>query len=210
MLRLRRGLAIFANFAFVFKLVIITGPDFFPEEAGAAASLLGELDCRIHLRKPGSTELQMRGLIEALPEEFRPRLTLQDHLQLAPEYGVGGVHPTSRFPEIPPGWRGLVSRSCHSLDELATCRDADYLFLSPVFDSISKSGYASAFSDAQLREAAGRQIGPRVYALGGVRPENFPLLREYGFGGAALLGHVWKDSSADGLSKVIAEIKRYI
>ena len=194
----------------MFNLVIITEPGFFPGEAEALRRLLGGLECRVHLRKPGSTEEDMRRLVESLPEELRPRLTLQDHLRLAPEYGVGGVHPTSRFPEIPPGWRGLVSRSCHSLDELAMCRDADYMFLSPVFDSISKSGYASAFGDAQLREAAGRQIGPRVYALGGVRPENFPLLREYGFGGAALLGHVWKDSSAGGLSKVIAEIKRYI
>lgn len=194
----------------MFNLVIITEPGFFPREPEALRRLLDRLECRIHLRKPGSAEESMRRLVESLPEELRPRLTLQDHLRLAPEYGVGGVHPTSRFPEIPPGWRGLVSRSCHSLDEVAGCRDADYMFLSPVFDSISKSGYASAFSDAQLREAAGRQIGPRVYALGGVRPENFPLLREYGFGGAALLGHVWKDSSAEGLSKVIAEIKRYI
>lgn len=194
----------------MFNLVIITEPGFFPREPEALRRLLDGLECRVHLRKPGSAAESMRRLVESLPEELRPRLTLQDHLRLAPEYGVGGVHPTSRFPEIPPGWRGLVSRSCHSLDELAMCRDADYMFLSPVFDSISKSGYASAFSDAQLREAAGRQIGPRVYALGGVRPENFPLLREYGFGGAALLGHVWKDSSAEGLSKVIAEIKRYI
>ncbi len=208
MLRLRRGLAIFANFASMFKLVIITGPDFFPEEAGAAASLLGELDCRIHLRKPGSTELQMRGLIEALPEEFRPRLTLQEHLQLAPEYGVGGVHPTSRFPEIPPCWRGLVSRSCHSLDEVAACQDADYLFLSPIFDSISKSGYRSAFTDAQLRSAS--EIDGHVYALGGVRPENFPLLKEYGFGGAALLGHVWRDCSPEGIRRVSEEIKSYM
>lgn len=194
----------------MFNLVIITEPGFFPREPEALRRLLDGLECRVHLRKPGSAAEDMSRLVESLPEELRPRLTLQDHLRLAPEYGVGGVHPTSRFPEIPPGWRGLVSRSCHSLDELAMCWDADYMFLSPVFDSISKSGYASAFSDAQLREAAGRQIGPRVYALGGVRPENFPLLREYGFGGAALLGHVWKDSSAEGLSKVIAEIKRYI
>lgn len=194
----------------MFNLVIITEPGFFPGEAEALRRLLDGLDCRVHLRKPGSTEDDMRRLVELLPEELRPRLTLQDHLRLAPEYGAGGVHPTSRFPEIPAGWRGLVSRSCHSLDEVAVCRDADYMFLSPIFDSISKSGYASAFSDAQLREAAGRQIGPRVYALGGVRPENFPLLKEYGFGGAALLGHVWKDSSAAGLSRVIAQIKRYI
>ena len=140
----------------MFNLVIITEPGFFPGEAEALRRLLGGLECRVHLRKPGSAEEDMRRLVESLPEELRPRLTLQDHLLLAPEYGAGGVHPTSRFPEIPPGWCGLVSRSCHLLDELAMCRDADYMFLSPVFDSISKSGYASAFSDSCGRRQGGR------------------------------------------------------
>ena len=208
MLRLRRGLAIFANFASMFNLVIISEPGFFSGEAEALRRLLDGLECRVHLRKPGSAEEDMRRLVESLPEELRPRLTLQDHLQLAPEYGVGGVHPTSRFPEIPPCWRGLVSRSCHSLDEVAACQDADYLFLSPIFDSISKSGYRSAFTDAQLRSAS--EIDGHVYALGGVRPENFPLLKEYGFGGAALLGHVWRDCSPEGIRRVSKEIKNYM
>ena len=191
-----------------FQIVIITYPRFLPGEAEMLSLLLGGLDCRVHLRKPGCTERQMRGLIEALPEEFRPELTLQDHLSLAPEYGVGGVHPTSRFPVAPEGWTGLVSRSSHSLGEVAMCRDADYVFLSPVFDSISKSGYSSAFTDAQLRSAP--EIDGHVYALGGVRPEHFPLLAEYGFGGAALLGHVWRDCSPVGMRKVIGEIKSYV
>lgn len=191
-----------------FHTVIITSPRFLPGEAEMLSLLLGGLDCRVHLRKPGCTERQMRGLIEALPEEFRPELTLQDHLSLAPEYGVGGVHPTSRFPVVPEGWSGLVSRSCHSLGEVAMRRDADYVFLSPVFDSISKSGYSSAFTDAQLRSAP--EIDGHVYALGGVRPEHFPLLTEYGFGGAALLGHVWRDCSPQGMRKVIEEIKSYV
>lgn len=193
-----------------FHIVIITSPRFLPCEAEALGLLLDGLDCRVHLRKPGCTETQMRGLLDSLPRRFMSRLTLQDHLRLAREYGVGGVHPTSRFPEIPEGWTGLVSRSCHSPEEVRACRDADYVFLSPVFDSISKSGYASAFTDAQLREASGKFIDGHVYALGGVRPESFPLLKEYGFGGAALLGHVWKDCSPEGLREVTAEIKRYI
>ena len=192
----------------MFNLVIISEPGFFSGEAEALRRLLDGLECRVHLRKPGSAEEDMRRLVESLPEELRPRLTLQDHLQLAPEYGVGGVHPTSRFPEIPPCWRGLVSRSCHSLDEVAACQDADYLFLSPIFDSISKSGYRSAFTDAQLRSAS--EIDGHVYALGGVRPENFPLLKEYGFGGAALLGHVWRDCSPEGIRRVSEEIKSYM
>ena len=54
------------------------------------------------------------------------------------------------------------------------------------------------------------EIDGHVYALGGVRPENFPLLKEYGFGGAALLGHVWRDCSPEGIRRVSEEIKSYM
>lgn len=59
---------------------------------------------RVHLRKPQSAEADMRRLIEALPPELYPRLTLQDHLHLAGEYGIGGVHLNARNPEIPAGF----------------------------------------------------------------------------------------------------------
>lgn len=194
-----------------FRIIVITEPQFVQGEAEVIACLLDGIDgCRVHLRKPGSEESQMRALVESIPEHFYPRLTLQDHLGLAPEYGIGGVHPTSRFPEIPGGYSGLVSRSCHSLGEVSGCRDADYMFLSPIFDSISKKGYASAFTDAQLREAAGTVIDGQVIALGGIRPEHFPLLREYGFGGAAFLGYVWSDCSSAGLKRTIGEIRKYL
>lgn len=68
----------------------------------------------------------------------------------------------------------------------------DYIFLSPVFDSISKSGYSSAFTHEQLAEAALRGIiDHRVFALGGVTPDKYSFLQRYHFGGAAMLGAIW-------------------
>ena len=60
--------------------------------------------------------------------------------------------------------------------------------LSPVFDSISKQGYRSAFDPDSLRPWL---EGKRVVALGGVTPERIPLLRDAGFSGAAMLGYFW-------------------
>lgn len=194
-----------------FRVIVITEPRPVQGEAEAIAGLLdGIAGCRVHLRKPGAEESLMRRLIESLPERLYPQITLQEHLALAPEYGLGGVHPTSRFPDVPAGYKGLVSRSCHSFEEVSECRDADYMFLSPIFDSISKKGYASSFTDAQLRGAAGNVIDRRVIALGGIRPEHFPLLKEYGFGGAAFLGYVWGDCSPAGLKRTIGEIRKYL
>ena len=77
---------------------------------------------------------------------------MHDRHELAARFGVGGVHLNSRNPSVPDGFGGLVSRSCHSIAELSQYSSVcDYMFLSPVFDSISKSGYTSRFSLEEIR-----------------------------------------------------------
>ena len=135
------------------RIIVITDTPFAASEAESIRILLSEGADRVHLRKPQSAENDMRRLIEALPPELYPRLTLQDHLYLAGEYGIGGVHLNARNPEIPAGFGGLVSRSCHSFEELASHPTEDYLFLSPIYDSISKTGYRAGYAPDELREA---------------------------------------------------------
>ena len=66
------------------------------------------------------------------------------------------------------------------------------MFLSPIFDSISKQGYAAAFTKEELADASRRGvIDERVIALGGVTPKHLGELARIGFGGGAFLGHVW-------------------
>ena len=176
------------------KKIAITLPDFIPCEAQAIVKALGSGYDRVHLRKPGSGIEEMDALIREIPAEYRPFISLHDHLGLAAEHGLGGVHLNARFPRKPAGFNGLVSRSCHSIDEVAACRDTcDYVFLSPVFDSISKEGYRSGFTPGQIRQARDSGIiDSKVYALGGVTPDKAEILEEMGFGGGAMLGYVWK------------------
>lgn len=133
---------------------------------------------------------------------------LHDHQELALDYRLGGIHLNSRQRSLLPELRALtafaddeaaterrltVSCSCHSLGEVASRKaTADYLFLSPIFDSISKQGYRSRFSTDELRRASAEGvIDGRVFALGGVTMERVPVIEEIGFGGAAMLGSVW-------------------
>ena len=65
---------------------------------------------------------------------------------------------------------------------------------SPIYDSISKEGYLqhAAFSDrGTLADGISASRHP-VLALGGVTPDKFSELAEWGFSGAALLGAVWQ------------------
>lgn len=174
------------------KRIVITLPQFFEGEGGAIARMLECGAERVHIRKPGCSEAQMRALIESIPAGLRHRISLHDCLGLACEYGIGGVHLNSRNGgTVPAGFGGMVSRSCHSIDELHVI-DCDYVFLSPIFDSISKKGYKSTFTPGELSTAAVRGlINSRVNALGGVSPANFDIVEELGFGGCALLGAAW-------------------
>ena len=175
------------------RVIAITLEDFFPGEAGAIeAALNGGYDL-VHLRKPGASEEEMISILEELPAECRASIVIHSHFNLAARYGLYGIHLNSRCRTVPDGFSGSISRSCHTFEEVEQHKDScNYLFLSPIFNSISKKGYASAFSGASLREAAEKGIiDSKVYALGGVTPERLSWLDEIGFGGAAMLGSVW-------------------
>lgn len=189
------------------RIIVISDTPFLRSEADTMSMLLDEGIDRVHLRKPYSDEGDMRRLIEGIDPHLYPRLTLQDHLPLAAEYGIGGIHLNARNTSVPDSFEGLVSRSCHTLDELSGCTDEDYMFLSPLFDSISKRGYRAAFTTDSLRRAAAQGvISRRVVALGGIEPRHLPLLADIGFGGAAFLGYIWQAPSPQELRRRIREI----
>lgn len=176
------------------RTIAITQPFFFDGEAAAIDRLFaeGRIDL-LHLRKPGYTADDCRRLLDSIGPQWLGLVTTHDHFGLCAEYGLHGCHLNHRNPAPPDGHRGSVSCSCHALDEVAMRKPRmDYLFLSPIFDSISKQGYRSAFDDATLRKAhADGIIDSKVVALGGITPDRMGLLAEYGFGGAAMLGAMW-------------------
>lgn len=181
------------------KIVVITAPEFLQGEAGAVAALLDAGVWRIHVRKPGAGASEMSALLDEIPERCRSSISLHDCHELAARYGLGGVHLNGRNPRPPHGFSGLVSRSCHSFSELSEYASiCDYMFLSPVFDSISKQGYRSHFSIEDIRaNACAGAVNDRVFALGGVSPENIRQVSDAGFGGAAVLGYLWEPFRRD-------------
>lgn len=181
------------------KLITITMPDFFEGEADAIASLFDAGLEILHLRKPGASYAEMENLLRRLPAEYLGRIVVHGHFQLVSSWKLKGVHLNGRNPVAPAGFTGHISRSCHSLEEVAEYkRVCDYVFLSPIYDSISKEGYASAFTPDCLREA--RQAGiidAKVIALGGITADRLPEVGSLGFGGVALLGDVWQRKGTD-------------
>ena len=172
--------------------ITITRPDFFPGESVFISRLLASGVDIVHLRKPGATAADCARLLDELPADDRRRIVVHDFFELVGPYDLRGIHLNARRNTVPDGYKGHVSRSCHSLEEVKLYKAAcDYVFLSPIFNSISKQGYASAFTDETLKQASSEGIIDRkVVALGGVTPDKISYLRRLGFGGAAMLGCV--------------------
>ena len=178
------------------KIIVITLPVFIPDEAGKITTFLQErgMDL-VHIRKLSAAIADVEHLISQIPPQLYSRLVLHDHFSLAQKYHLHGVHLNSRNPQPPLGWQGSISRSCHSLEEVEEWKPRmSYVSLSPIFDSISKQGYKSAFTERQLARALERgTIDSKVYALGGITFSRLAEVREMGFGGAMILGDAWKN-----------------
>ena len=186
------------------KLIAITKPYFYEGEAAVIRRLLESGFDFIQLRKPCTdvacrneckdvacrVHIKIRNLLNELSSEERNKIIIHDYHELYEEYSLRGIHINKNVTHLPKGYQGFKTRSCHSLEEVKLYKnDFDYVFLSPIFDSISKQGYKSAFTEEVLRTASREGIiDEKVVALGGVTFEKIPYLEELHFGGAAMMG----------------------
>ena len=175
------------------KLIIITSPDFLLDEARILTELFKAGLDLLHLRKPEAEIYEVESLLQEIPMEYRSRIVIHDFFLLKEKYSLVGIHLNSRHPEVPENYHGLLSRACHSLEEVETTTPRfDYVLMSPVYDSISKQGYRSGYSTKALRQAQEKGIiNEKVIALGGISEANLAEIKSLGFGGAALLGDIW-------------------
>ena len=195
------------------KLTLMTTPYFFVEEHQILNALFDEGLEILHLRKPETEPVYSERLLTLIPETYRKRIVVHDHFYLKSEYGLKGIHLNHRNPELPPKYKGHISCSCHTADEVKAHKKAcDYLFLSPIFNSISKTDYPAHFTQTALREmASAKVIDKKVMALGGVTLDNLPRVKDLGFGGAVILGDIWNRfsiHSTDDFKELIQHFRR--
>ncbi len=188
------------------RVILITLPEMVEGEAATINEMFAAGLQTLHLRKPGAGADEVVRLINNIGEGYRNRIVLHSHFLLVERYGLLGAHLGAARPLGIEPFSGQTSYSCHTLGEVAAEKERHaYVFLSPIFNSISKRGYKAAFSEDDLVRAA-RQglIDSHVVALGGVTPDRCDKVREWGFGGVAILGDVWQnDSPVDRLSEYL-------
>ena len=185
-------------------LIVITPEELIDDEIELANTLLEGGLTRLHIRKPLFSEQQYCNYINAIDEKYHSRIVTHNFFHLFHDLKLGGIHLNSasrndRFvweqvQDISPAY---ISASFHSWKEV---EDGDfqysYVFISPVFDSISKIDYMAAIDldgAAEVKQSLRQQrkYCPRIIGLGGVGPQQLNTLRQKGFDGAAMLGSIW-------------------
>ncbi|MGF1636570.1 MAG: thiamine phosphate synthase, partial [Cyclobacteriaceae bacterium] len=133
-----------------------------------------------HLRKKNYSRDQMKAYIEKIPHYFHDRIVLHTHFDLIHEYNLKGAHFTkactfedykieSPDQNFTNNFQHL-SFSLHSIQEIKQIGSAyNYIFLSPIFDSISNTGYNSKFRINDLKIfLADMENRPEIIALSGI------------------------------------------
>ena len=175
------------------KIIAITSPKVTDADEYIIKGLVKRGIDVVHFRKPDSGIEECRSLLLKLTSGERSKIVVHDYPSLYEEFSLLGIHVNKNVTSLPEGYSGLKTRSCHSFEEVEMYKDDyDYLFLSPIFNSISKQGYMSSFSDAELLQASKEGIIDRkVIALGGVTFDKIPYLKDLNFGGVAMIGAIY-------------------
>ena len=180
------------------KLIVVTAPTLIVEEDKIITALFEEGLDILHLRKPETPAMYSERLLTLIPEKYHKRIITHEHFYLQEEFSLMGIHLNTRNPKEPHDYSGHISCTCHSLDEVQNKKHFyDYLFLSPIYNCITKSGVTSGFSaEVLLQSVKSKVIYSRVMALGGITPDNILEIKDYGFGGAVVMGDLWNKFNA--------------
>lgn len=197
--------------------ILFTYPEALPHETLLLQNIMqGEWDF-LHVRKPDYSKEEMVNFLELITP-FHHKVVLHSHYELMNEFDVAGINLnrkalvrlsyadeltsacdirelslTNGKISVYGNQPDLVTYSAHGFNEIQSLPfNTDYVFLSPIFDSISKVGYQSAFNDAEILSAFLAKSNQKVIALGGIDNTKISLCEELGFDGYALLGDIWK------------------
>jgi len=180
-------------------MIIITSPVNVPDEARIIQRLFEEGLELLHIRKPNASRDEVVNFISGINEKYHPKLVLHQDYELAEVFSINRIHFTEKtrldFKEITDNldkqklW--VFSTSTHSIETFNMLPDQfTYAFLSPVYESISKSGY---IPETNIAESVKKRTNFKtvLIALGGISSENQEQALVNGFNDVALLGAIW-------------------
>ena len=188
-------------------LIVISVEKFIENEEFQVKSIFDAGLEILHVRKPEVSLEKLRSWLANFEPEYRSKMVLHQHHELAREFGLKGIHLPEYFraklKETLEDYvstfqqeKFTVSTSYHQKEKLLEQSIFDYCFLSPIFHSISKTAYSGKMFQVL-------DIQQKVIALGGIDSVKIPIAYNMGFYGVAVLGAVWQQENLiDSFNKI--------
>lgn len=180
-------------------MIVITNPTSITNEMEIIHALFQEGLDLLHIRKPEYSDIKLALFIHQIKKEYRNKLVLHSHHQIAEVFGISHLHFSERDRNAavhnaytkPVRLSYTMSTSIHSIENFNMLPVAfEYAFLSPVYSSISKVNYHPKIN---LKEAIKKRTNykTKLIALGGIDKGNIKKTVKAGFDDIALLGSIW-------------------
>ncbi|WP_298301062.1 thiamine phosphate synthase [Hydrotalea sp.] len=186
------------------KLIIITTPENLPNET-VMINQMFELGLeRLHIRKPKAGIEDYRKYLDQINPIYHHLISVHAFPELLKDFTTIGFHCTGKiinnstkmdfvFSNNPK----IISASFHSWEELKNNNyPFDYIFISPIFNSMSKPGYTgniaiNRIQSSRLAIKMEKKFCPKIIGLGGISETNMHVLYNAGFEGVAIIGNIW-------------------
>ena len=168
------------------KISLISIPTLIPGEAELIRGFFDMGLDQYHLRKPGIDPQKLHAILDDLSSFELEKILVSGEPAEFDQYPLKGFHASGYFTAPGPCWK---STSAHSLTEAKEKGSwANQVYISPVFESLSKPGYENK---GLRRELEAHRIDVHWIALGGIHRGNLHLIHRMGFLQAAVMGAVW-------------------
>ena len=189
------------------KLIVITPSVTVEHELSQIREMFESGLPTLHVRKPKFSTSQLKAYLDDIPHQFHKNIVIHSHHELGSKYNLKGIHYTKSHlrNNFKNWWREKrlklslqnFSKSCSHTKLASLYEDHkfkfDYVFLSPIFDSLSGK-FQSGFFEDGVRQA-NLKSGQKIIARGGVELKKIEQIQELGFHGLALYSCLWKKTN---------------
>jgi thiamine-phosphate pyrophosphorylase len=203
------------------RLIVISSSSTIENEAQIVTKLFEAGLETFHIRKHKLSTKKTKEFIKQIPEHFHNRIIIHSHHNLGRKFNLKGIHLTKshkknkiqtwfllkilkfKNPNL------LITTSYSNIGQLFEKNGRytyDYVFLSPIFDSLS-SKFQGGFTSHSLTSAI-EKTEFKIIARGGIDVNAIEKANAIGFDGLAFYSYIWKKKDAvEEFNKIIEKFQ---
>jgi len=185
------------------KVILISPSKKQDSEIGILLNMFEQGLPAYHVRKKTFSTRELRKYLEEIPRKYHNRIIIHTHHELALKYDLKGIYISRSHKKRKVKlwfWAKWLKFRRKNLEISTMLRNIEgvldyvprynYIFLSPVFDSLS-GNFQSAFSEYNLIPTL-KNTQYKVIARGGVSVDTIEKAHKLGFSGVAFYTSIWK------------------